>query len=253
MKKNLYYKNVFGRRNGIKAFFYSLFISIASWPRLLLEVFTRSNMGERYFSFSSSIILTVILAIAPYAGEYSRNYGSVEVGKFLLHNLTWYAYLAAFMYFSIQRRKEIKTLPGVFDFKRFSLSGGVIDKRLTDLRFNGQKFNIRTLECLIEPAFFFIIGLGLLLLGQNIGYLITICSIIYSLSYCAAYDIGDNFIMDKIDEIICGEELTKDLKDDNDTSKSRGFNAYGRKPSDPELRKKTMDAMFENDGFEPAI
>ena len=66
MKKSLYYEHVFRRTNAIKEFIYSFFLAIASWPRLLLEVFLRRNMGERYFSFSTAVILLLILCWLPF-------------------------------------------------------------------------------------------------------------------------------------------------------------------------------------------
>ena len=65
MKKNLYFRSVFRRKNVIKEAILDLFLSTCSVPRLLLEVFIRTNMGERYFSFSTAIIATTVLAILP--------------------------------------------------------------------------------------------------------------------------------------------------------------------------------------------
>ena len=53
--------------------------------------------------------------------------------------------------------------------------------------------------------------------------------------------------MDKIDEIICNEELVASFVDDKDPGETRGFSAYGRKPVDPDLRRKVVDTFFEDD------
>ena len=54
MTKNLYYRTVFMRVNSIKEIILGFFLAIASYPRMLLEVFTRKNMGERYFSLATA-------------------------------------------------------------------------------------------------------------------------------------------------------------------------------------------------------
>lgn len=66
MKKNLYFQTMFQRTNGIKMIILDFFLSIASWPRLMIEVFIRKNFGERYFSLAAAITITVILFLCRY-------------------------------------------------------------------------------------------------------------------------------------------------------------------------------------------
>src|SRR6056297_2426434 len=58
-----YFRKVY-RRFSIKLILLSFFYQISSWPRLVIEVFIRKNMGERYFSIGQSIIVFLIL-VAP--------------------------------------------------------------------------------------------------------------------------------------------------------------------------------------------
>jgi len=60
MKKNLYYRTVFQRRNIIKELLFSIFMEIASLPRFVIEVFIRKNMGRRYYRPSFAIITAII-------------------------------------------------------------------------------------------------------------------------------------------------------------------------------------------------
>ena len=62
----------------------------------------------------------------------------------------------------------------------------------------------------------------------------------------AAYTIGDHFIMDKIDEMICNEEMVNSFVEGRDSSETRGFSTYGRKPTDPETRRRLADAFMED-------
>lgn len=250
MKKNLYFRTVLRRSNPVRNFFFDLFTAIASWPRLLLEVFIRTNLGERYFSFSSSIIMLAFLAAIPpiikYAGSNSY-YGGFSFKDAILDNITWYLFLAAFLYCAFRRRQEIKKLPSVFDFGRFSLSSGYTHPMFFKIIIKGKSPDNRTIETVLEPLFFFIIGAVLLFFGQAVGLLITLCSIAYSLSYMAAYHAGDNFVMDKIDELLCNQELYNAFVDGVDPSNTRGVNYYGRRPADPETRRRVADSFIEED------
>ncbi|WAC11895.1 hypothetical protein [Dyadobacter pollutisoli] len=250
MKKNLYYRTVLHRSNPVKNFFFDLFTAIASWPRLLLEVFIRTNFGERYFSFSSSIIMFVLLAVTPLlisALGSSSYYGGFDPKEFLMGNITWYLFLAGFLYCAFRRRQEVKRLPSVFDFARFSLSSGRIHPLFYTIVINGKRVDSRMIETLFEPLFFFIIGFFFMLFGQIVGILIVVCSIVYSFSYMAAYSVGDNFVMDKIDELICNQELYNAFVDGVDPNNTRGVNYYGRRPADPEARRKVADTFMEEE------
>ena len=257
MKKNLYYRTVFKRTNAVKEAFLGLFLALSSYPRLLLEVFIRRNFGERYFSFSGAVFLSVLLGLYPILlysslGMFrSYSYGSYtndfSFSNFLLHYATWYVFLAGFIIMAIRRRDEIKHLPSVFDFARFSLSSGHLHPHLLAVKIRGNKVSIRTIETVLEPGFFFLVGSLLWMFGQGVGHLLVVCSVIYSYSYQAAYYQGDNFVMDKIDEMICNEEMVKAFVEGRDPSETRGFNFYGRRPSDPETRRRVADTFIETD------
>lgn len=250
MKKNLYYQTMYARRNVLKSILLNLFIGVSSMPRLLLEVFIRRNFGERYFSFSTAIWMILLLGGGPIARlAFGYHFTSDVAFDFIGKNWSLYVYLGAFLFVCLKRREEVYRLPSVFDFARFSLSTGEISPVFYSVIINGQTPSVRTIETMVEPSLFFVIGLLLILLGQNLGYIILPCSIIYSLSYVAAYYLGDNFVMDKIDEMICNEEMVSAFVEGRNPSETRGFNPYGRKPTDPEDRRKVVDFMTSFDEF----
>lgn len=260
MKKNLYYRSVLRRRNVIKEFLFDFFLAACSKPRLLLEVFIRRNMGERYFSLSTAILFTVFLAIVPVAKSLGFHalarfgYGRpFEIFHFLIHDLTWYLFLAGFIAMCIDRQLEIKTLPSVFDFGRYSLSSGNIRPMFLNYQPFLKPLSIRTIETVVEPGYFLLIGLGLWVFGQTVGPLIVVCSIFYSLGYFAAYYRGDNFVMDQIDEMIFNEELTKAFIEGRSPSETRGVNYYGRKPADPEMRRKMAENFIDDTNIAVAL
>lgn len=259
MKKNLYYHIVLSRRNVIKEFILNIFLEIASGPRLLLEVFTRTKFGERYFSFSQAIILTIVLALFPIiksnmSGFYSYPYRREETDGILTilwHNFTWYAYLGAFMYQCFKRREEIKREPSVFDFARFSLSTGVVNPAFYDFKINGKTPTPRQVSILLEPAIFLGFGILLAIFQQSLGYLLIFCSITYSLSWKAAFYRGDQFIMDKIDQLIANEETARSFIDGRKPEETRGFETYGKRPENTDFRRKVAESFFEYDDDEP--
>jgi hypothetical protein len=251
MKKNLYYRTMYKRSNVFKSFSVNVFQFLASYPRLLLEVFIRRNLGERYFTFFGSIVMAFILAVLPLfltgvIGLFGRT-RSFEFTSFITGNLTWYVFLAAFVFFALKRREEIKRNPSVFDFGRFSLSSGEHHPLFYQIKRGGIPPNPRTVETLLEPLFFFIIGLVLVLFGQLVGWLILVCSVLYGLSYRGAYKLGDDFVMDKIDEQIANEETFNAFVADQEPRLTRGMRFYGRRPVDPEKRKKVADSFIEED------
>ncbi len=252
MKKNLYYRTVFKRSNALKEGLLAFFLAFCSWPRLLLEVFIRKNFGERYFSFSTAMTVAFILALLPliYLEAYSRLFRSSEGLTFIGHFTTWYVYLAGFLYMCFQRNEEIKHLPSVFDFGRFSLSTGEIHPRFRELTFSGVPATIRTIEIWLEPLPFAIGGFLLWIFGQPIGFIILVSSIFYSLSYAGAYHQGDHFIMDKIDEMICNEEMVSAFVEGRDSSETRGVSFYGRRPADPETRRRLAETFVDENVVE---
>lgn len=259
MKKNLYFRTVLRRENLFLNFIYSMFAAWSSYPRLLLEVFIRKDFGERYFKLASAITVALILIAIPLIPSFLGTgmdvmddfddetgfTGSHRSGgnSFLSAYLTWYIFIALFIVFSIFRYKEILRNPSVFDFKKYSLYSGKIHPAFKKLF--GKEPSIRLIEIVLEPALFFIAGVLLILLHQKLGILLVICSIINSMSYMAAYAAGDNFFMDKIDEIILNENLKKAFVEDAPEEETAGIRDRGKKPESKEARQRIFDLMDE--------
>lgn len=247
MKTTLYYKVVFQRQSILLEKMLDLFLLFASVPRMLLEVFIRKNFGERYFSAFTAIIVFFVLAVIPYRFGYGASFIDV-----ISDNITWYLYLAGFLVACILRGREIQRQPSEFDFARFSLSTGDIDPRFYALRLGGEVPNVRIIETILEPAFFFIIGAVLLLMSQKLGVLLMVSSVLYSLSYIAAYKKGDDFVLDQIDNALISKNFEEAFVNDADSSQTQGFRHYGRKPADPETRRRVA-AIFLDDEDEVAV
>ncbi len=261
-KKNLYFREVIKRQNKLKDFILNLFFGLSSYPRLLLEVFIRRNLGERYFSLASAITVAIILLLLPYVSDnafsffratgygYGRRGG--DPSDFWSKYATWYLFIVGFLYFSYRRWQEVRRNPSVFDFARFSLTTGNIHPFFFNVQVMGIKASVRTIETVLEPAAFFIIGFILYQFGQNVGMLLIVCSIFYGIGYAGAYKLGDDFVMDHIDELIMNEQMQGAFVEDLSTDKTKGVRFYMRKPTTREGREWVGDSFFEDDDNEAA-
>jgi hypothetical protein len=259
MKKNLYYRKVIRRENLFNKFIFAFFLGFASWPRLLLEVFIRKNFGERYFKLSSAITVAFILIGIPFLLHgfhntiaFMNDDGDTETNinaapNFYKAYYGWFAFVGLFLIVSYIRWQEIRKNPSVFDFAKFSLYAGDISPIFSNLKLGVKKASTRLIETILEPLPFLILGVILYFLGQKLGILLIVSSVCYCLGYVAAYDHGDNFVMDKIDEIICNEELKNAFVDGMDEKQTRGFRFVGNVPEKAEQRTQLLPLMTEDD------
>lgn len=254
MKKNLYYRTVLQRKNLIKETIFNFFLGFASFPRLVIEVFIRKNMGRRYFKRSSATLVAFFLLLLPFLvkfflSPFTSRYGYHHQDGFwdtIKSHWMWYLFVVAFSFFSYLRYKDVKHIKDVFDMNHFSLASGDILPYFQTLKHKGKHFTIRNIEIYIEPAHAFLAGIFFIIIGHSfLGWFLIICAICYSFSYAAAYMKGDNFILDKIDEIITNEELSHTFISDEPTK--RGFRFYGEKPDSEEWRKKAYEKFYEEE------
>lgn len=268
MKKNLYYRDVISRKNRLRDGLLNWTLNFASLVRPLIEVFTRSNFGERYLRFSTCFRIAAIFCLLPFMIKAFKTFlaTSLRIGSeprfddnlepigssswelIRDHYLTWYLFFAVFLYFAWKQRKYTRRNSTLFDFSKYSISSGRIHRYFYDTEFPLiGKANRRTIECYLEPLPFFVGGLLLMLLHQNIGNLLVFSSVMYSLGYMAAYRIGDNFILDKIDEIISNKNLEQVFLYDKDESEANGFSMAGNKPDDLEGRRQLLPLLLGKD------
>lgn len=210
-QQNLYYRNIISRPYGITDMFLAFFLVFSSFPRLLLEVFIRKGFGERYFRFSWAIFLALILGVFPVIGQqllHKFTFSRSDDSSFWLHWGTWYAFLAAFLFFSWRHEQGITRSRSVFDFSKYSLASGEFHPKIAAFKIGGKTVTQRQIETLIEPGIFFVLGVALWVFQQKLGVLLVVCSIFYALGYMSAYRMGDDFILNKIDEMIINEEMS---------------------------------------------
>jgi len=274
MKKNLYFQTVYKSTRALEAHAVAVTLRLLSFPRTLLEMFIRKNMGERYIGAGQAIILVLGLGYLAYAftpvlyfkeaqtafqnsiRENGFNYSSHQDLEssytdglktyVIIHFATWYLFLLALLYMTFVRYREIKRLPSVFDFARTSIYTGDVHPFFINFRWKGKTLDIRQIETIVEPLSFFVIGIGLVILQQYIGYVFIIASIGYSMNARVCYYQGDHMIMDIIDEQLYNQEKDNAFVKGNEINNSRGVRYYGRRPTNQDDRQKLADA-FDDD------
>lgn len=248
-----YFHVVYRRTNILADGLLHIMQMLLSWPCLIVEVFLRSHMGRRHFSMVSAILAFALLIVIPVVVARMGSmgyYGGGGFGYILGKNATWYAFALAFLGFSFYRRKEIGSKTSEYDYGHFSLSSGESLPLFDRLENYGLKVNPRRTAIFYEPAVFLIAGLLLAVMGQAVGLLLMFCGLCYSWNNVLAYRRGDDFILDKIDEAICKEELAANFLGEKKASQSRGFNFYGFRPGNPDLRRKIVDSFSDDDAVE---
>jgi hypothetical protein len=251
MEKNLYFRTTVRRKNLFADFFQNFFMFLSSWPKLALEVFVRKNFGQRYCTLSSVLTVAALLFLYPIVSDklpplFSGGYGYGHHGSFFSRYASWYLFLIAFLAVSAVRLWEIKSNPSVYDLGRCSTYAGDINTAFFNIRPFGKNLSYKTIETFMEPVAFFLIGYVLKAFGQNVGMLLMVCSVFYSLGYRVAYKKSDDFIMDQLDEMMYGEEMEDAFVDDN-YNNAKGVRFYGTKPSDKELRRKLSERFVDQD------
>jgi len=183
----------------------NFFSNYTSRPRLLLEVFVRKNFGVSYFNMGSVISVAWRVAIFPLLVYYTipvfRYLFSGDwhtAGDFWPTYAGWYILLAFFMVFAVIRWTEVLKIGD--DTPELSSYDGDLNPFFTKFDFLGEA-TPKNISIRYEPLMFFVIGFLLKFLGQNVGWLIMISSIFYSVGYYAAYRYSDSAIRALMDKV----------------------------------------------------
>lgn len=278
--------SIFERRPALLSWFFAVTcLYFSNWAQMLLEVFIRKRFGIRYFYFAGALRLALVLAILPvlpqlimYAvmgdtaaqvqeqmqkiPENMRGLAQERIPEEIStapsladslpgwDYLTWYLFLAAFLYVSFRHRQEQKSRPSIIEKPTYTRYRGDINPFFYGLQFPWFKTTTRIVECYLEPAGFFVVGFFLYIFGQHLGMLLMFCSVVYCGAYIAGYKAGDLMVLNTIDNAIIRKNMEKaivkdDLLEKDNASDTQGFKFRTRLPSDENFRKKVYDQMEE--------
>src|SRR5690349_11846002 len=117
-----YYHAVFGRPAKVKMFFMRVMLTLSYFFRVPIEVIVRRNMGEDYFNILLSSLIGLGLIIFPIFG--GLRYGSVNWDFVFSNYTTWYMYTALYLYSCYKRLQEIRNMPSIWEYPRYTMSEG---------------------------------------------------------------------------------------------------------------------------------
>lgn len=258
--RNAYFREMFGRQAVFINAILAMFKGIASYPKLLLEVNIRKNMGPRYLNMSSVLTVLFLFGLWPvFLHQMDPFIRYTEGGHYPSHSgfwpryITWYAFLALFIFQSFRRLQETITPAGMYNFDLFSYYSGDILPILFELPFLKKKPSVREIEILYEPALFLLIGLVLWMMDQPVGLLIIVSGLIYSLSNAHAYRKGDDFVYDKNDERLINENIEEIFILDDDYSTPHGLRMTITKPTANDLRYGIAKSLSGHENQETTV
>jgi len=236
-----------GRVNQIKPLIYGMFYYYSSYPRLIIETFIRKGFGERYYTLASLLTVAAILFIIPLRLVHGNMVSSDESIEFLKSYFTWYIFIIILVWRGLKHVRSINADKRAFEYGKLSTFSGYLNSIFLEIKIMGKKATMRQIECLLEPAGFFIAGIILWLCGQGLGILFIGCSIIYGISYLAEYEAGTQLILNYIDDMIWREQIEKAFVEDKSVFETMGVEFRGEKPSNQVTRQEVYNQGFKID------
>ena len=129
-------------------------------------------------------------------------------------NWFWAVFVIAYVVVSYIHHKAQGFSLTRYDFDKFSLNEGQFilpwEKLVSKLNMNKRLTPI-FIECVLEPLVIFIISIVFIIIpfSRSVGVVLLLSSIIYSISYIAAYWRSRNDILDRNDERIMNEDMAE--------------------------------------------
>ena len=244
MKKNLYFRSVLKSESSAIQGLGLFFLAITTLFRSIVEVFMRKNFGERYFGLGYTLIVTILCLIME--GFYAiTTYKGGSIWSGLDYSLI--IFLIVYWIVSIRRAKEIDYNPSVFDFEKFSLYSGDTHPYLASRTEIGKwTLNPRNTKLYFEPIPFYVLGVLLLLIPftRLTGLVLIIGASCHTMATKIEFSLARGFLLDKIDEIICNEDLYEAFV--NDTPSKRGLSWIGPKLNNQENMDKVFPHFFDD-------
>ena len=247
-----FYKLMHERRNILTDIIFKLFMSFSSYPKLILEVFVRRQMGHRYFNTASFLSVLAILSFLPdwwhtlFASSRGWRHSQDQGEGFVL----WYVFVIAYFVFGIMRVVEINRRLKARNYDIMTLSGGRSLDFFANLKVFGKYLTPPQIAIFAEPLPFFLGGLLLHLFGEHIGTVLMFCSICCAFAKAGEYKVGNDFFWDILDKI----KYAKYLKNLTAGKPSKsGINLPLDPSITPEMRKDISDYITEEEDEMVAI
>lgn len=250
MKQNTSFRPLSGRIGQVKAFILGAAFHYSSLPRLILEVFLRKDFGRRYFSVTAAIFAAIILLYIPFRYSIIVMNNASDFWNFLWHYLTWYIFVGFYIWKCIKHYRVVKEETKELIYGKHTQYSGTLNPLFLQIKISKQVVTERQIECFLEPAVFFIVGLVLAILGQYIGILFLVCSVIYSLSYHCLYFAADQEILDVMDDMIFKEYREKMIVEGLSPLEAMGLEIKGEMPTSKATRQQMFDHAVKDEAVD---
>jgi hypothetical protein len=255
-KKHIFYRDSYRRKKLFNIGFFDNLFDNCSYPRLMLEVFVKRQMGERYLTTTVCAIVWFFLIGFPilwtrvqyfYYGLVSPYDYRPEITTVIINSYwSWYGFTVAYSICAWKRLKETRRRPFEFDFSKYSYSLGATAQVIEKLNIPFVKKTNRNLEMIYEPAPFFVLGILFWIIDQPLGILLILSSIMYAISYFLGYNSSKEYVLDQIDEMRKNVAAKKTFSPNDDNVDGDKFNLH--KPQRNSSNSKDSEAD-SSDGF----
>jgi len=238
-EQNLFRTIQAGRGNRIFENITDFFFSLSSYPSYIVEVFLRKKFGERYFTTTHAILISIVMLGIWFAiGKQGRE----------IIGFTWLIFIAAFLVQAIRHRLEMKKYGTAYNFDRFSYSDGEILPfwwKIIDTKVFGIIITRYKVLIYLEPAIPIILGLhfSLIPFTRGVGILLFISGLLFSFRSFMKAQRARNMVLDMIDEKIVMEAKHDVLVEEKPMSETKGISFPIELPKSRELREELSNSM----------
>lgn len=238
-EQNLFRTIQAGRGNHIFDIITGILFSLSSYPSYIVEVFLRKKFGERYFTTTHAISISIVMLWIWFSiGKQGREF----IG------FTWLIFTALFLYKSIRHRMEIKKYGTAYNFDRFSYSDGEILPfwwNIIDTKIFGKTITRYKILIYLEPAIPVISGLFLFAIPftRGVGILLFISGLLFSFRSFMKAHVARNNLLDMIDDQIIMEAKHDVIVEEKPMSETKGISFPIELPKSQKLRQELSNSM----------
>ena len=242
-RQNIFRTVSAGRKSEVYALGKDLIFKLSSYPSYIVEVFLRKNFGERYYTFSIAIIISIAMLFPMLLEGNLRNFLGIP----------WLVFTLAFLYKSIRHRMEFRRFGTSYNFDRYSYSDGEIHPFFWNFfgkEILGVKVTRYLIHVLIEPGLPIIIGLFLTAIPftRGTGILILISGVLFCYRNIMKAYAARDYILDIIDEQIVMHGKHDVLMEEKPKNETKGLSFPIELPSNKLLREEMLKSADQNSG-----
>ena len=227
----------------------TIFVALAKFPSIVIEAFYRRKLGERYFTLSSSLFIFLVYLIIAAKPLLYEIFG---LRAFMTSNFDFplFLFACAFLYKSIQQRREISKYGTTYNLERFSLSQGeyhpFFEQRLGRKLF-GIPVTSRTIQMFFEPVIPFALGVICVIIPftRTLGTVLIVSSILASIRQFVRVVSGRHAVLDIIDQHLISQDKAGVLMEQRPIGETHGIRLPVALPEDKEVRKLLLDETTE--------